>query len=387
MPHTQSLYEWRQRVASHFTDLPRPHVAWLALASFGIVLAESALLNQVCLKLAAALNRKFNTIRQRLRKWYKPATPATTAELAGRARAADFDASLCFGPLLRWATAAFKAKRLVLAVDPTNLDSRFTILTISVVFRSCAVPVAWAVLLGDQKGSWNDHWRRLLGRLRDALGDGWDVLVLSDRGLESKTLFEGIVSLGWHPFMRAKKGGHFRPNGWHNGRPMGSFAAAVGANWKGRGVAWPTGSQLTCTLLVRWDEGHDEPWLVLTDLEPTNANAFWYAFRTWIEHGFRDLKSDGWNLSKTRMTDPQRVARWWVAAAVAMLWVIESGQRAEELEVPASPDPRGSGEAAGDEPVRAGVGVAGCPLGAWDRPLVPAEATGLAQGRPPHRPD
>src|SRR5205823_1143985 len=86
-------------------------------------------------------------------------------------------------PLLRWATAGFVDRRLALAIDPTNLGDRFTVLTVSVVFRGCAVPVAWQVQRGDAKGSWNDHWERLLGLLRQALGEGWQVLVLSDRGL------------------------------------------------------------------------------------------------------------------------------------------------------------------------------------------------------------
>ena len=100
------------------------------------------------------------------------------------------------------------------------------------------MPVAWHVQRGGAKGSWNEHWRRLLGLLREALGDGWQVLVLSDRGLESKELFEAITALGWHPLMRAKKGGHFRPDGWAKGLALGRFVAR-GGRWRGRGVAWP----------------------------------------------------------------------------------------------------------------------------------------------------
>ena len=43
--------------------------------------------------------------------------------------------------------------------------------------------------------------------LHQALGEGWQVLVLSDRGLESKELLEAITTLGWHPLLRVKKGG------------------------------------------------------------------------------------------------------------------------------------------------------------------------------------
>ena len=54
-------------------------------------------------------------------------------------------------------------------------------------------------------------------QLKQAVPDDWTVLVPSDRGLESADhLFRFIVGLGWHPLMRAKKGGKFKPKGWGN---------------------------------------------------------------------------------------------------------------------------------------------------------------------------
>ena len=329
MSQAKALYQWEQRVATFFPDLPPTRRSWLALVSFGMVLAEGALLNQVVLRLSVALGVAFNTLRQRLRQLYRPHTDA-----AGRD--CSFACAGCFGPLLRWASAGFTDRRLALAIDPTNLGDRFTILTVSVVFRSCAVPVAWQVQSGHAPGSWNDHWQRLLGLLHQALGPGWQVLVLSDRGLESKALFEAITGLGWHPLMRVKKGGHFRPQGWTKSQALGQFVPQVGRRWRGRGVAWPGSSRLSCTLLACWEEGHQGAWLILTDLATADATAVWYAWRSWIEQGFRDLKSDGWQLSKTRMADPERVARWWTAAALATWWVLEAGAEGQRLEIPAT---------------------------------------------------
>ena len=57
---------------------------------------------------------------------------------------------------------------------------------------------------------------------------------------------------------------------------------------------------LDCTLLARWDEGYQDPWLIVTDLEPKQSNALWYGCRSWIESSYRDVKSDGWQWHKTR---------------------------------------------------------------------------------------
>ena len=208
--------------------------------------------------------------------------------------------------------AGFPTRRLILAVDPTNLGDRFTILTVSVV------PGAWNVRGADATGSWHTPWQRLLGLLHAVVGAGWQVVVLGDWGLESTDLFDAIVALGWHPLLRVKKGGgHFQPTGWTRAWALGRFAPHVGTAWKGVGVAWPKSSRLSCTLLACWEKRYAEPWLLVTDLAPADATAAWYGWRTWIEGGFRDLKSEGWPVGHTRMTDPDRVARWWTAVAVA----------------------------------------------------------------------
>jgi hypothetical protein len=76
---------------------------------------------------------------------------------------------------------------------------------------------------------------------------------------------------------------------------------------------------LSCTLLGCWDDGHTDRWLVITDLPPEAANVCWYGMRAWIENGFKRLKSAGWQWQYTRMEDPKRAERLWLALAVAAL--------------------------------------------------------------------
>lgn len=157
------------------------------------------------------------------------------------------------------------------------------------------------------------------------------MLVLTDRGLESSWLFRHIVGLGWHPLMRVKAGGKFRPDGWRRFYPLGGFAGHVGARFAARGTAYPSSDMpLGCTPLACWEGGHDEPLLLLTDLAPQAANPCWYAFRAWIEPGFKVLKSGGWQWHKTRMTDAGRAERLWLALAVTTLWLVAVGGESDE---------------------------------------------------------
>ena len=74
---------------------------------------------------------------------------------------------------------------------------------------------------------------------------------------------------------------------------------------------------------------HVDPWLVLTDLNPTSADISWYGFRSWIECSYRDFKSDGWQWHKTRLRQPDRAERHWLAMSVAMLWMLTLGGKEE----------------------------------------------------------
>jgi len=76
----------------------------------------------------------------------------------------------------------------------------------------------------------------------------------------------------------------------------------VGRRWPGRGTAFaakPT--RLECTLLAYWGEGHQAPWLILTEVPPEAAEACWYGLRAWIEQGFKKIKGGGWQWQSIRM--------------------------------------------------------------------------------------
>jgi hypothetical protein len=320
---------WRSTIMTHLPHLSKTQATGLALWSLGMVLAHSCALSAVSAFLAQGLRQKDNTVRQRLREWCYEAEAKR-----GKKRQAVC-VETCFAPLLSWVLSWWRGTQLAIALDATTLGSRFVVLAISVVYRGCAIPVAWVVLEAGKKQAWRREWLRLLRQLRPAVPRGWTVIVLADRGLYARWLFRRIVRLGWHPFLRINNGGTFRPEGSPVSRPLTSLVPEIGTQWSGRGTAFKgRGRQLACTLLARWDAGHQDPWLILTDLPAEASDASWYGLRAWIEQGFKVTKRAGWQWQRTRMSDPARASRLWLAVAVATLGLLSVGGEADQA-VPA----------------------------------------------------
>ena len=264
--------QWLRTIKTHLPQLSKPQATVLALWSFGMVLARSCALSAVSGLLAAGMQRNEQTVRQQLREWYYDAR-----RKRGPKRQA-LRVETCFAPLLRWVVCWWQGTQLALALAATTLGQRFVVLAVSVVYRGCAIPVAWVILPAGAKHAWRREWLRLLRLLRPAIPHGWTVIVLADRGLYAPWLFRRITRLGWHPFVRINTGGSFRPAGATCWRPLASVAPRPGTSWCGTGLAL-TRHQVPCTLLARWEEGYKDPWLILTDLPPEASDADWYGLR------------------------------------------------------------------------------------------------------------
>lgn len=335
MTCSERVSQWSATVSSRLSCLSGPQAGVLALWSLGIVVSGSCGLSQVSTILALMLGQQEETLRQRLREWYYPA-----ADKAGQHRR-SLEVETCFAPLLRWVLAWWPVERqeLALALDATTLGQHFTVLCVSVLVCGCATPVAWKVLAYNQKGSWQPHWQGLLRHLDGVIPAEWTVLVLADRGLYAPWLYRQIVAQGWHPFLRINLAAKARREGTECWEWLSDFLPSVGQQWAGRVTCFTEKKQqLDCTLLLCRQAGYEEPWVVVTDLAPEQVQGAWYRLRAWVEGGFKDYKRGGWGWQHTRMLDPQRAERLWLALAVATLWVVGVGSQAEVSRPPKHPE-------------------------------------------------
>ena len=318
----RECYQMQQVIETHLPHLSRPQLTGLVLWVCGAVLAGSACQNAV----ASALSPwgRWNNLRQYLREWLYDGSDRA------RPCRTELDVSLCFAPLLRWVLSWWRSGRLALAVDPTLKGDQTTAIVISVVYRGCAIPVAWRIHRATQRGSWMDPTVELLRELAPAVPKEMTVIVLCDRSIASPKLWRQIRAQGWHPYMRYRKNVSFCAK---DGRrlPARAFVSRPDTAWIGTGTAFSKATvKRRCTLLAVWYVEQEEPWIILTDLPPDEVGVSWYALRFWIELGFKAVKSLGWQWQKTRRTDPARISRHWFVLSVATLLTLAYGTRVED---------------------------------------------------------
>ena len=318
----RECYQMKQLIQTHLPHLTQTQLTGLAWWVCGAILAGSACQNAV----AAALSTRGNwhNLRQYLREWLYDGSDRA------RPCKTQLEVSICFVPLLRWVLAWWRSERLALAVDPTSKKDDSVAIVISVLYRGCAIPVAWHIRHANQRGSWMDPIVELLRELAPAVPREMTVVVLCDRGIASPKLWKQIRAHGWHPYMRYPKNIIFCAE---DGRrlPARAFVPRPDTAWIGWGTAFGRGTaKRRCTLLAVWYTEQEEPWVILTDLPPEEVGVSWYALRFWIELGFKALKSLGWQWQKTRRTDPERISRHWLVLSVATLLVLAYGTRVED---------------------------------------------------------
>ncbi len=325
MRYPRQYYQLLEVVGERFPNLRPAQQRGLALWVYGTVLAGSACQNAVVTALLVL--GKWDAVRQQLREWLydgeDKAAPCQT----------EVEVSLCFGPLIRWVLSWWQGRELALAIDPTLHGDQVVSLAVCILYRGSAIPIAWLILPANQEGAWMGPILRLLRLIWREVPKGYRVVVMADRGLWSPRLWKRIRDLGWHPLLRLQNAITCQPVGQRRQSARG-LVPGPGHAWVGDATVFKDRKkQRKGTLIVVWGIGEEEPWVLLTDLPPEKVGIWWYSLRVWVELGYRALKGVGWQWQKTRRTEPARVSRHWLALAVAMVWVLAYGTRAEDAEL------------------------------------------------------
>lgn len=320
----QLLHAWMTQVS---TLLPAERVTRcrvLALFSLGMIWAGTVRLHQVATTLPLAV--RVPSVERRLR--YFLANPRVT--VAGLWR-----------PLLPVLLAPWAGREVLLVLDPTPHQTRWTVVWIGIVVHRRVLPVSWRVV--PQHDAWPAPLGLLLAamvaELGTALPAGCPVTVLADRGLAGPAVLDAIQAQGWDIVLRLPSRGDHRlrlaPGATAAGAAgdeggelvLAAWLAVVGPGWHGAVQIFKDAGWRTGYLTIHQPAAASEPWVLFSTRPGGRQRVREYAKRSRVEATFADGKRRGWGLEQSRVQDPVHLDRLLLVWHLALWWLHALGRQ------------------------------------------------------------
>lgn len=214
-------------------------------------------------------------------------------------------------------------RTLLLAMDASEVGRKCLALMVSVIYKKRALPVTWIVVKGNKGHLPEEIHVQLVKQVHQIVPEGADIIFVGDGEFDGITLQATIDGYGWEYVCRTAKNIQLGADG-----ERFSFHE-VGVQ-PGECIGLP---DVTFTLqdygpvqaIAWWEAEYEEAIYLVTNMELAEEACYWYSKRCRIETFFSDQKSRGFNLHKSHISDPARLARLMIAACLAYIWIIYLG--------------------------------------------------------------
>jgi hypothetical protein len=212
---------------------------------------------------------------------------------------------------------------LLIVFDGSVVGRGCIALMASVLYKGRALRVAYLVIAG-KKGHFPEHMHRaLLAQITALIPQGARVRLLGDGEFDGTGFLHSIHQQGWQYVCRTACDTRVRvgetSGNLHDLVPVQNTMFVIeGAHITGA-LYGPV------TALIVWEQPYEQPLYLVTNMAEAEAGLAAYRKRCHIETFFNDQKSRGFQLHKSHVSDPARVARLLLAACLAYLWVVYSG--------------------------------------------------------------
>lgn len=212
---------------------------------------------------------------------------------------------------------------LVLAIDGSDVGRNCVTLLVSLIYQNRAIPLIYLVRSGKKGHFPADMHIELLTELAKLLPDDTDVILLGDGEFDSIELQTFLADAGWSYVCRTAKNTLIEQDGhWQR---LDEIEIERGDCLPLFEIAFTQQAYGPLLVIAWWRHDCTEPIYLVTNLDLVEEACHWYRKRMKIETFFSDQKSRGFHLHKSRISDPQRLARVMIAASLAYLWMIYLG--------------------------------------------------------------
>ena len=228
-----------------------------------------------------------------------------------------------FLPFAEAILACLAAWPLVLVMDGSVVGRGCVTLMLSVVYQHRALPIAWIVIQGRKGHFPEDTHLALVKQVQAWVPEAAQVIFLGDGEFDGTQLLATLNEWGWHYACRTAKNAVLSIAGAEFAYQ--DLTVQRGEVWGISQVAFTQQAYGPVLAVAWWEEDEKEPVYLVSNLTYVNEVCRWYAKRFHIETLFSDQKSRGFHLHKSHLSDPVRLSRLMIAAALAYLWMIFLG--------------------------------------------------------------
>ena len=224
-------------------------------------------------------------------------------------------------------------KELVFSIDGSEVGNGCTALMISLCIGKRALPVCW-VVRKCKKGHFPAEMHLDLFTILHKLLKNYDnVVVLGDGEFDNHVVMDACRLWNWHFVFRTAKNTKIF-DGWEE-YPIGQIAFYAGEypqQFMTVSDVYYTKQRYGPVNATVWKEPKwDNPICLLSNFDPDSYRecyefARYYKKRWSIETLFGDIKSRGFNIHKSKLTDPQRLKKLLIIICIAYILVFQLGK-------------------------------------------------------------
>ena len=217
-------------------------------------------------------------------------------------------------------------REMVFAIDGSEAGKGCTVLMISLAMGNRAIPICWLVKK-CKKGHLPAKMHLAVFTILHKLLNGHEnVTVLGDGEFDNGDVITACGDWGWRFVFRTAKntkiydGEEEYPINALEPQGNGKFMIA-------HDVAYTKDRHGPVNATVWTERNWDSPLYLLSNFELSYTFAFYYRKRWGIETLFGDIKSRGFNVHKSKLTDPQRVAKLLIVICLAYILIFKLGEQ------------------------------------------------------------
>jgi len=213
---------------------------------------------------------------------------------------------------------------IAIVIDGSVVARNCITLMASIVYKNRTLPICWLVFTGSKGHLKESVHIELVNRLKAIIPQQAEVVILGDGEFDGSNLITTIKQNGWTFVLRTSKNRMLIERD-------DSFSFRSVCPFHQEEYFWipdvrydqPNSPQFDA--IVWHNKEYQDPIYLVTNIELAREALFWYRKRFKIETLFSDKKSRGFNIHKSHLSDPVRVARLLIVTALAYIFIIYFG--------------------------------------------------------------